>query len=130
MFTNRLSDRGANANAPAKLPGLQAVRAGATTQELGRAVEVLREWVEVRLGSRGDKYEKAVTLREFEQQIAPIQKVIDSLGGFDGRVETLRATEVEQLPGGVSNGAFVSLKDGRLFYGLNGRWREVQLAAV
>jgi hypothetical protein len=59
-----LSRRGPGAATPARLPGLQASRiADPATRS---AVEALREWVEVRLGSRGDKFERAVTFRDLE----------------------------------------------------------------
>ena len=45
---NRLTDRGANAKAPAKLPALAAARCDDPSAQ--RAIEALREWVEVRLG--------------------------------------------------------------------------------
>jgi hypothetical protein len=125
MSMSRLSNRGANANQPAKLPGLQGLRVD--DPQVQRAVEALREWVEVRLGSRGDKYEKAVTLREFEQETNPLKTKVEALGAFDGRIETLRSQEAETLPSAVVNGAFVALTDGRLFIGLNGRWRQITL---
>lgn len=59
-----LSRRGPNANAPAKLPALETSRiADRNTQQ---AIDALREWIEVRLGSRGDRFERAVTFRDLD----------------------------------------------------------------
>ena len=64
-----LSRRGPYANQPAKLPALQTVRANASLSEIATAVERLREWVEVRLGARGDKFERAVTERDLSPRL-------------------------------------------------------------
>lgn len=62
-----LSRRGPYANQPAKLPGIQAERiADGPTRE---AIAALREWVEVRLGARGDKFERAITERDFQPRL-------------------------------------------------------------
>ena len=125
MSTNRLSGRGPNANAPARLPGLQAIRvADPQTQ---KALEALREWVEVRLGSRGDKYEKAVTLRELEQLLAPIAESARALGQFDGDIGTLRTTKLLKLPD-LRRGAFAQVDD-ELYYCDGTAWKKVTLTA-
>lgn len=123
---NRLTDRGADAKAPAKLPALQAVRAGASPQEIARALESLREWVEVRLGARGDAFERALTLREFQQQIRPIQAQLDALGDFDGSLESVAATP-DALPTDVVDGTFRATTDGKLYFGVAGVWKQVTL---
>ncbi len=62
-----LSRRGPYANQPAKLPGIQAERiSDGPTRE---AIAALREWVEVRLGARGDKFERAVTERDLQPRL-------------------------------------------------------------
>lgn len=122
---DRLTARGPNVKDPARLPSLQAMRL--PDSQTQRAFEALREWVEVRLGSRGDAYEKAVTLREFEQVIEPIQKYVAKLGSFQGTVNTLRPDLAEALPTDVVNGGFVGLTDGTLYYGVKGVWRRVSL---
>lgn len=67
-----LSQRGPNATTPAKMPGIQTSRvADPSTRQ---ALEALREWVEVRLGSRGDKWERAVTERRLEERLTQLQK--------------------------------------------------------
>lgn len=67
-----LTRRGPNANTPARLPALQAFQS--SDMALNKAIENLREWVEVRLGSRGDRFERAVTHRELD----PILDAIDA----------------------------------------------------
>jgi hypothetical protein len=127
---SRLTNRGANANQAARLPALQAARPDAGIEALAKCVEGLREWVEVRLGSRGDRFERAVTMREFEQRLKPITDFVDMLGSFDGGIESLKSTESAGLPAQVRNGAFVAVRtdtEQRLYFGLNGVWREVTL---
>lgn len=73
-----LSRRGPNANTPAKLPGIQTARIGdANTRQ---AVEALREWVEVRLGSRGDPFERAATQRDLSRLVDRIVVLESSVG--------------------------------------------------
>lgn len=67
-----LSQRGPNANTPAKLPGIQTSRVADPV--VRQSLEALREWVEVRLGSRGDKWERAVTARDLETRLTQFQK--------------------------------------------------------
>lgn len=122
MSTGRLAGQGANAKTPAKLPALQAMRKG---DDPHPAVEALREWVEVRLGSRGDKYEKAVTLRELQQTLAPLQKALDAFGVFDGTLSTLRTNPLGVLPA-LRQGAFEQIGDD-LFYCNGKAWKQVTL---
>ena len=113
-------------SSPAKLPSLQAARI--KDPETQRAVEALREWVEVRLGARGDRYEKAVTLRELEQVLAPLNALADSIGSFDGEISSLRAIKRAQLPE-LRQGAFAQV--GVDLYYCNGdAWKKVTLTAV
>ena len=81
-----LTRRGPYANAPAKLPGIQTARIPDLNTR--QAVESLREWVEVRLGARGDRFERAVTFREFDQTLNVINRTLASLQGTQGTVAT------------------------------------------
>lgn len=117
------SSRGVNSAVPARLPALQASRI--SDPEVHRAVEALREWVEVRLGSRGDKYERAVTLREVEQLLAPIATITDALGQFNGSIGTLRTTKLAKLPD-LRQGAFEQVGDD-LYYCNGTAWKKVTL---
>lgn len=119
-----LTRRGPNANAPAKLPALQAVRLSDPRAQA--AIEALREWVEVRLGSRGDKFEKAVTLRELEQLLEPIERRLDGLRLFDGTLGSLTATSLSGLPSGNVAGRF-ALVEGELFFDNGTEWQKVTL---
>lgn len=81
-----LTQRGPNASAPARLPSLQTSRVA--DPNVRQALDALREWVEVRLGSRGDVFERAVTRREFDPQVDAIlnrlkavDEILQSLGG-------------------------------------------------
>ena len=65
-----LSRRGPGATSPAKLPGVQTSRV--TDANTRQALDALREWVEVRLGSRGDKFERSATLRDLESVITRV----------------------------------------------------------
>lgn len=81
-----LTRRGANATTAARLPGIQTSRI--EDPNVRQAVDALRESIEVRLGSRGDKFERAVTFREFDPQVAEIQRRLvaleQALGSADG----------------------------------------------
>lgn len=67
MATN-LTARGARANTAARLPALPAAQQ--VTDPVARNLfELIREWLEVRLGARGDFYERAVTHRELREQL-------------------------------------------------------------
>lgn len=125
MGNQNLSQRGPNATTPAKLPGLQALRLA--DPQAHKAVEALREWVEVRLGSRGDIYEKAVTLREFDKLLAPVRAKLAELGGFSGDINTLRTSKLGSLPGIVTTGAFVLLDTGVLYFGTDTAWKKITL---
>lgn len=72
-----LTRRGPYANAPARLPGIQTARI--TDANVRQAVESLREWVEVRLGARGDRFERAVTFRDFDYQLELLRRNIDDI---------------------------------------------------
>lgn len=128
MSQNRLTNRGANANQPAKLPGLQGMRLA--DPQAQRAFEAIREWLEVRLGARGDAFERAVTQRDLEQRVKPLEQFVAKLGAFDGTAATLRADELEALPTQVRNGAFVTVKPDKLYVGIGGRWREIALVPL
>ena len=125
MGNQSLTQRGPNATTPAKLPGLQALRL--QDPQAHKAVEALREWVEVRLGSRGDKYEKAVTLREFDKLLAPVRDKLAELKDFNGDINTLRTTKLNDLPAVITAGAFVLLATGDLYFGTDSAWKKVTL---
>lgn len=120
--------RSPNARPPVKLPALAAVRASSSLAELARAVEALREWVEVRLGSRGDAYERAVTLRELDQRLKSITDALAKLDGFNGKTSSLRADPVTALPTAVRVGAMEFLSDGSVWVGTVDGWRKLTLA--
>lgn len=90
-----LSQRGPNANAPAKLPGIQTSRiSDANTRQ---AVDALREWVEVRLGSRGDAFERAVTQRDLSTLVDRIVALESLVGATDTTASSVSATVVADL---------------------------------
>ncbi|HEY0955840.1 MAG TPA: hypothetical protein VGE36_13830 [Roseateles sp.] len=117
MSTQRLNVRGANAKPPARLPSLQALRVA--DPQVQKAVEALREWIEVRLGSRGDPFERAVTARDLEQALAPLKTALAELD--DAGLVPLVAT----LPP-IRQGASVQLGDD-LYYCNGKAWRKVTL---
>lgn len=118
--------RSAYAKAPAKLPALQGMRvADPQTQ---KALEALREWVEVRLGARGDRFEKAVTLREFDQLVAPILKTLSEFGDFRGDLEDLRGTNSAALP--VSTAIGFAVVGQELYFANGSEWLKVSLTAI
>ena len=123
MTNPRLSTQGSNAKASARLPSLQALRID--DPQVQKAIEAIREWLEVRLGSRGDPYEKAVTVRELEQTLGPLQKAIDAFGIFDGSLGTLSTDTVATLPA-LRQGAFEQLGDD-LYYCNGKAWKKVAL---
>lgn len=123
-----MATRSPYTNAPARMPALHASRAA--DPNVQRSLEALREWVEVRLGSRGDKYEKAVTLRELETLLAPITTQLAALGDFDGDISTLRATQLARLPATAALGSFVTLANGELYFGDGTRWSRITLTPV
>lgn len=76
-MASRLTARGPRANAPARMPALQT--ALISDPVVRQALEALREAFEVRLGSRGDVNERAVTRREYDPQIAEFERRIREL---------------------------------------------------
>lgn len=123
---NRLNALGASVKTPAKLPALQGARVD--DPQVQKALESIREWLEVRLGSRGDPYERAATVRDLQQGLAPLQEALDALGPFDGGIESLRATQLSALPA-LSRGAFAQVGDD-LFYCNGKAWFKATLTAV
>lgn len=93
-----LSRRGPGANTPAKLPGIQTSRVEdpATRQ----AMEALREWVEVRLGSRGDKWERAVTERRLQEVLAELKRTsaADTTTTATAATETVSVESTDLTP--------------------------------
>lgn len=126
-MSTSLASRGANAKPGARLPSLQALRVD--DPQIQRAFEALREWCEVRLGSRGDPNERAVTGRDLQQALAPLNALAKTLGNFDGTVGTLRATSLGQLPPVTTAGAFAQVGDD-LYYCNGKAWRKVTLTPV
>lgn len=123
MTTSRFRKLGANSKAPALLPALQASRAA--DPDVRKSIEAIREWLEVRLGSRGDDYERAVTLRDLDQALAPIRDLLDSYGDFSGTLDFLTLTNITKLPA-LRDGAFARVNDE--LYWCNGKaWKKVTL---
>lgn len=120
---NRLSTLGSSAKAPAKLPSLQSARVD--DPQVQKAIESIREWLEVRLGSRGDPYERAVTVRDLDQALKPLEDALNALGSFDGTIDTLRTVTSSQLPA-IRQGAFCQVGDD-LYYCNGKSWRKVTL---
>lgn len=123
MSPPRLSRKGAYAKTPASLPALQASRA--EDPDVRKSIEAIREWVEVRLGSRGDPYERAVTLRDLEQTLAPLNDLAKALGSFDGTIGTLTANQLAALPP-LKQGAFEQVGED-LYYCTGKAWKLVTL---
>lgn len=67
-----LKPRGPSANPPARLRALQGARID--DPNIRQAIEALQEWVEVRLGSRGDPYERAITQREYSKDALDLEQ--------------------------------------------------------
>lgn len=94
-----LTERGPRANNPARLPALPASLA--TDPAARQWQEAVREWLEVRLGARGDFYERAVTHRELKALVDELQAKITALetalaaalktAGFTEQLNALRA---------------------------------------
>ena len=76
MATN-LTRRGASANLPARLPALPA--STAPDPQRRAFEEMVREWLEVRLGARGDRWERAVTFRDLDPIINGLDRRITAL---------------------------------------------------
>lgn len=123
-MSTSLASRGANAKPGARLPSLQALRVD--DPQIQHAFEALREWCEVRLGSRGDPNERAVTGRDLQQALAPLNALAKQLGRFDGTIGTLRTQGVPTLPD-LRKGAFEQVGDD-LYYCNGKAWRQVTLA--
>ena len=102
-MTAALARRNPTASASAKLPGLQALRLA--DPQAQKAFEALREWVEVRLGTRGDPWERAVTFRDLFNA-----GIIDATGtatGTAGTVTNSSTTVVTNVTsGGITNQTF------------------------
>lgn len=72
-----MGQRGQNTSRVAKLPGLPAVRTG--NAALDSFLEAVRERLEVREGSRGDPYERAVTVRDLVDAGLPVRALNKSV---------------------------------------------------
>lgn len=72
-----LTSRGPTGNNAALLPALPV--STATDPSLRQWQESVREWLEVRLGARGDFFERAVTFRDYQPQITSILRRLDAL---------------------------------------------------
>lgn len=73
---SNLTQRGPYASRGAKLPALQAARA--QDPAVQRALEQIREWLEVRLGARGDRFERAVTFRDLAIELEQLRTDLSS----------------------------------------------------
>lgn len=122
---NPRQQRGAWAETPPRLPQLQATRLA--DPQVQKAIESLREWVEVRLGSRGDESERAVTLRELNRLLEDVVAKTTQLKAFTGDIITLRGAPQAGLPPEVYPGAFVPLANGDLYFGSPLGWKKVTL---
>lgn len=122
---NPRQQRGAWGAAPVKLPQLQTARV--EDPQVQKALEALREWVEVRLGSRGDEAERALTLREYNRLTENIAAKVNQLRDFNGDIATLRATPLDAIPTEVIEGAFVTLTTNELYFGTAAGWKKVTL---
>ena len=122
---NPRQQRGAWGGSPPRLPQLQAVRV--EDPQVQKALEALREWVEVRLGSRGDEAERAVTLRELNRLLEDVVAKTTQLKDFTGDILTLRGAPQAALPVDVYPGAFVPLANGDLYFGAPSGWKKVTL---
>ncbi len=105
---NKLTQRGPNATTPARLPGIQTARI--QDANVRQAVESLREWVEVRLGSRGDIWERAITKREYKLDYDDLRFKIDNLEEL-----VLRLQADAKAGSGVTQQAGVPLADFEAF---------------
>lgn len=82
-MTTNLTRRGANANNAARLPALPDSQA-VTDPQVRNRLELIREWLEVRLGARGDYYERAVTFRDLEPALTEINRRLTALEAARG----------------------------------------------
>jgi hypothetical protein len=79
---DNLTSRGSRANTAARLPALPA---SVSTEPARRAwEEMVREWLEVRLGARGDRFERAVTFRDLDPLVAEINRRLLALENESG----------------------------------------------
>lgn len=122
---NPRQERGTWGSSPPRLPQLQTTRVA--DPQVQKALESLREWVEVRLGSRGDESERAVTLREFNRLLEDVVAKTTQLKAFTGDIITLRGAPQGALPETVYPGAFVGLANGDLYFGSTLGWKKVTL---
>ena len=83
---SNLTQRGPNANASARLPALQAARA--QDPNVQKSLEAIREWIEVRLGARGDRFERAVTFRDLVQELDALERRLASASSSDSSSTT------------------------------------------
>ena len=83
---SNLTQRGPNANASARLPALQAARA--QDPNVQKSLEAIREWIEVRLGARGDRFERAVTFRDLVQELDALERRLASAASSDSSPTT------------------------------------------
>jgi hypothetical protein len=88
-----LTQRGPAATPPAKLPALQTSRIA--DANIRQAIDALREWVEVRLGARGDFYERAVTQRELVPLLNLIEARLKALEDADVAAATTAAATAD-----------------------------------
>lgn len=120
-YPNSAGYRGQNA----ATPGLGASRA--EDPDVRRQLDALREFVEVKLGTRGDPQQRAVTVRDLEQALTDILKKVTDLKDFSGDIRTLRTNSIDGLPSTVRQGGFVEVK-GELYYGTNdNKWKKITL---
>jgi hypothetical protein len=122
---NPRQERGTWGTAPPRLPQLQTARLA--DPQVQKAIEALREWVEVRLGSRGDAAERAVTQRELNRLLEDVIAKTTQLKAFTGDIITLRGAPQAALPETVYPGAFVPLENGELYFGSTLGWKKVTL---
>ena len=120
-YPNSSGYRGQNASTP----GLQASRAA--DPDVRQALDALREFVEVKLGTRGDPQQRDVTARDLEQALTDLLKKLAELKDFTGDIRTLRTTSIDGLPSTIRQGGFVEVK-GELYYGTSdNKWKKVTL---
>lgn len=93
-----LTQRGRNANNAARLPAL-AAQTQVTDTALRNFLEGVREYLEVRLGSRGDYFERAVTFRDLDPLTAELDRRLDALeaGGADAFDPSDLQRQINQL---------------------------------
>lgn len=104
-----IGHRGQNTSRAAKLPGLPAVRTG--NAALDGFLEAVRERLEVRDGSRGDPYERAVTVRDLVDAGLPVRALNKSV------MLTLGSTGAQQgAGGGGSSSALDGLLGGSMLF--------------